>query len=107
MYAAVGRLTRDPIVKFEGEGIATATATLLIEEPGKLKPFTLFVPLSFWGKVAEQASTLSARDMLSITGKLCYRRLRTKTGEEKSALAIEVKSLEVLQTASQAEAVAS
>jgi len=50
MYCAVGRLTRDPIVRFEGEGVQTATETLLIEEPGKLKPFTLYVPLSFWGR---------------------------------------------------------
>jgi single-stranded DNA-binding protein len=98
-FCAVGRLTRDPITRFEGEGIQTATATLLIEEPGKLKPFQLFVPLSFWGKSAEQASTLGAQDMIGITGKLCWKKLHSKTGEEKSSLVVEVKTVEVLQAA--------
>jgi single-stranded DNA-binding protein len=105
-FCGVGRLTRDPVVRFEGEGIQTATATLLIEEPGKLKPFTLYVPLTFWGKAAEQASTLSAQDSIAITGKLCWRKLHTKDGEEKSSLAVEVRSIELLQAAAVAEAVA-
>jgi len=98
-FCAVGRLTRDPVVRFEGDGIQTATATLQIEEPGKLKPFTLYVPLTFWGKASEQASTLGAQDMIAITGKLCWRRLHTKTGEDKSSLAVEVKTVELLQAA--------
>jgi len=96
---AVGRLTRDPVVRFEGEGVQTATATLLIEEPGKLKPFQLFIPVTFWGKGAEQASTLGAQDMIAITGKLCWRKTHTRTGEEKSSLAVEVRTVELLQAA--------
>ena len=106
-FCAVGKLTRDPVVKFEGEGIATATATLMIEEPGKLKPYTLYVPLSFWGKAGEQASTLGAQDMIAITGKLCWRKQHSKTGEDKSSLAVEVRTVEVLQAAHMTEAVAS
>ena len=90
------------MVRFEGEGIQTATATLLIEEPGKLKPFTLYVPLTFWGKAGEQASTLGAQDMIAITGKLCWRKLHTKSGEDKSSLAVEVKTVELLQAAVEA-----
>jgi single-stranded DNA-binding protein len=106
-YSAVGKLTRDPVVRFEGDGIQTATATLLIEEPGKLKPFTLYVPLTFWGRAGEQASTLGAQDMITITGKLTWRKLHSKTGEDKSSLAVEVRTVEVLQTAAMAAEVAS
>ena|SRR6266705_2510193 len=98
-FCAVGKLTRNPTVRCEGEGVQSATATLAIVESGRLKPFTLYVPLTFWGKAGEQASTLGAQDMIAITGKLCWRKLHSKDGQDKSSLAVEVKTVEVLQPA--------
>ena len=99
-YCAVGRLTRNPVVRFEGDGIQAATATLSIEEPTtRDKPFTLFIPLTFWGKSAEAVSTLGAHDLVSLTGKLKWRKLTDKDGQDKSSLVVDVRSIELLQPA--------
>jgi single-stranded DNA-binding protein len=102
-FCGVGRLTRNPAGRFEDAGVMTATATLLIEEAGKERAFRLFVPLSFWGKPAEAVSTMGAEDLLSVTGKLCWRRVHTKSGEDKSSLAVEVKTVVLLQAAHEVE----
>jgi single-stranded DNA-binding protein len=93
----IGRLTRNPVVRFAGEGVQTASATLLIEEPRtREKPLTLYVPLTFWGQAAEVASTLGAQDMVAVTGKLCWRTVHTKVGD-RSSLAVEVHRVQRLQ----------
>jgi hypothetical protein len=50
----VGKLTRAPVVRFEGDGMQTASFTLAVEELSREgKPFTLYVPCTSWGKSAE------------------------------------------------------
>ena len=88
-----------PAPRFEGEGVPKVHATLVIEEPGKARPFLLYVPLEFWGRAAEVASTLSAQDLITVVGKLGWTKKRSKAGEEYSTLVVEVGKVEVLDAA--------
>lgn len=88
--ALVGRLARDPSVRFEGEH-QTTTWTLLVEEPGRDgTTFRLYVPCIAWGKAAETAGVLSADDLVAVVGKLCWR---------KSALTVNVREVQPLLAA--------
>jgi single-stranded DNA-binding protein len=99
-FCGVGHLTRNPIVRFEGDGVQTASATLAIEEPTtRGTPFVTYVGLTFWGKSAEAVSTLSANDLVSVVGKLKWRKLTDKNGQDKSSLVVDVRSIELLQVA--------
>ena len=70
----VGRLTRAPTVRFEGDSHQTATFTLAVQEPSREgKPYVLYVPCTSWGKSAEACALLSAEDLISVHGRLTWR----------------------------------
>jgi single-stranded DNA-binding protein len=93
----IGRLSRVPVAHFEGEH-QTTTFTLALVEPGhEGKAFTLYVPCVCWGKVAEAAGVLEAEDLVSVQGKLCWRKHIDTHGQEKSAMAVSVREVSVVQ----------
>jgi len=88
----VGRLTRAPVVKFEGAGTQTATFTLAVQEPSREgKPFVLYVPCTSWGKSAEVASLLNGEDLVEVQGRLGWRKQVGKCGQEHSQLCVHVR----------------
>jgi len=96
----VGKLTRHPLVRFEGEGSQVTTFTLAITEPSREgKAFTLYVPCVAWGRSAEACGTLSREDLIALSGKLCWRKQTDKQGQEKSSLAVNVRELRLLVAA--------
>jgi single-stranded DNA-binding protein len=98
--ALVGTLARDPRTAFAGEGQQTTTFTLALVEPGREgKPFTLYVPCIAWGKAAEAAAVLNAEDLVSVQGKLCWRKYVDKHGQERSMLTVNVREVSVVQPA--------
>jgi single-stranded DNA-binding protein len=93
----VGRLTRDPTVRFEGES-QTATFTVAIAEPSREgKPYTLYVPCACWGRSAEAASLLSAEDLVAVQGRLGWQKRPAKCGQDHSTLVVTVREVQVLQ----------
>ena len=95
----VGRLTRAPTVRFEGES-QTATFTLAVQEPSREgKPYTLYVPCTSWGRSAEACSLLHTEDLVAISGKLSWRTHTGKCGQEHSQLCVAVREVTVLETA--------
>jgi single-strand DNA-binding protein len=94
----VGTITRHPTVRFEGDnGTQVTTFTLVIPEPGRDGgTFTLFVNCIAWGKSAEATALLNGGDLVSIEGRLCWRKHKDKAGQDKSALAVMVRQLTVL-----------
>src|SRR5260370_42266015 len=90
VVALVGRLTRHPIVRFEGESQA-ASFTLAVEEPARSeRTFTTYVGCTAWGKTAETCSLLNAADMVPIVGKLAWTKRTGKCGQEHSVLNVAV-----------------
>lgn len=87
--ALTGTLVRDPATRVEDSGTPRTICTVRCDEvsrDGLTHP--LFVAVCCYGKVAEQAATLTAGDQLAIEGKLMYRKYVTRTGETKSGLAV-------------------
>jgi single-strand DNA-binding protein len=94
----VGRLTRDPTVKFEGDGLQVCLFTLAVQEPTREgKPFTLYVPCTAWGRAAEACSVRSAEDLLAVQGRLTWRKQAAKCGQEHSTLVVNVREVQALQ----------
>jgi single-stranded DNA-binding protein len=93
----VGRLTRAPTVRFEGESQMT-TFTLAITEPSRTgQPYTLYVPCTAWGRSAEACGTLQAEDLVSVQGKLTWRPHKAKCGQDHNTLVVSVREVTVLE----------
>ena len=94
----VGRLSRNPTVKFEGEH-QTASFTLAVAEPWGEKR-VLYVPCRAWGgKQAEACSLLNADDLIEVTGRLSWQKRPGKCGQEHSQMVVSVRECQVLEAA--------
>jgi single-strand DNA-binding protein len=93
----VGTLTRAPTVRYEGDGHAVATFTVAVTEPSREgKPYRLFIPCTSWGRAAEAVSVLSAEDLVSVSGKLSWRKRPRTCGQEHSEMIVQVREVAVL-----------
>jgi single-stranded DNA-binding protein len=96
----VGKLSRAPSVKFEGEGACACTFTLAVSEPSREgKAYTLYVGCMAWGRAAEACSVLNAEDLVEISGKLAWPKRSGKCGQEHSVLVVHVRESAVLEPA--------
>ena len=100
----VGKLTRAPSVRFEGEGAQACTFTLAVQESGRgERTFTLYVPCTSWGKSAEACALLNAEDLVSVQGKLTWQKRQGKCGVEHSVLCVFIREIAVLEAAEAVE----
>ena len=53
-WTGIGRLTKDPEIKYSSDGLAIGRGTIAIDRPGQDKGAD-FIPLKFFGKSAEFA----------------------------------------------------
>ena len=93
----VGTIARDPIVKFEGDGVQTCAFTLSITEPSaKGTPYTLYVPMTAWGRAAEACGELHQADLVAVQGRLTWIKRVGKCKTEHSSIAVKVLDIHVL-----------
>jgi single-stranded DNA-binding protein len=93
----VGRLTRDPMVRFEGES-QTCTFTLSVQEASREgKPYVLYVPCTSYGRSAEACSLLDAAALVAIQGRLGWQKRQAKCGQEHSTLVVTVREVHRVQ----------
>lgn len=99
--ALVGRLERDPYVKFDNDsGQAKCRATLRLEESGSTGMlYKTYVPLEAFGRTAEGLGEQHAGALVAVTGKIVWQKYTAKDGTEKSSLAVLVNRYTVLQAA--------
>ena len=84
-----GFLDRAPVVRFRDDGTCLCAGTLRLEEQGTQGTlFKTYVPFEAYGKGGEQIGEWQAGDYCTLQGKVFWRRYQTKTGEEKSGLAL-------------------
>jgi single-stranded DNA-binding protein len=98
----VGHLSRAPVVRFEPDSHQVTTWTLAIEELGygqEGKKYILYCPCVAYGRTAESASLLSAGDVISVSGKLSWRKQVGKCKQEHSIMVVNVREVAVLQAA--------
>lgn len=82
--ALVGRLTRDPELRYTSSGVATCTFTLAVDNPfAKQDPKADFLPIVTWKQMAEAcASHLKKGRMCSVEGRIATRNYDHKDGHK-------------------------
>lgn len=96
LCACTGVLLRDPVTRFEGTTQQT-TFTVRCDEVGRDGlTHPLYISVVCYSKVAEDAATLPVGAVLSVEGKLMWKKTTTKTGEAKSGLAVLARAVSVL-----------
>ena len=89
----VGGLTRDPELRFTGNGRAVASFAVAVSyrynQNGEWKEESSFFDVNAWGSLGENAAATLTKGMrVIVTGRLQQRRYETKDGEKRSAIEI-------------------
>lgn len=87
----IGNLTRDPELRYTGNGAAVASFGLAVNRKYKqgeeLKEETCFVDITVWNKQAETCTEyLTKGSPVLIEGRLSYRTWETEEGQKRSKL---------------------
>jgi single-strand DNA-binding protein len=96
----IGRLTRDPELRYLPSGQPVATFTLAVDRPfanaqGERK--TDFVPVVAWRKLAEQVSAHLAKGRLvAVDGRLQIREYETQDGQRRRAVEVVAEAVRFL-----------
>ena len=88
-----GGLTRDPELRFTGNGRAVASFAVAVSyrynQNGEWKEESSFFDVNAWGSLGENAAATLTKGMrVIVTGRLQQRRYETKDGEKRSAIEI-------------------
>jgi single-strand DNA-binding protein len=85
----IGRLTRDPELRYVPSGQPVATFTVAVDRPfanQQGERGTDFIPIVAWRKLAEQASQyLSKGRLVAVEGRLQIRDYETQDGQKRRA----------------------
>nr|DAL98589.1 MAG TPA: Single strand binding protein [Caudoviricetes sp.] len=84
-----GNLPRDPEVKMTSNGRCMARFTIAANEiiygqNGGSRQITNWVPITAWGRVAEEAANFHKGDMISVWGKFASSSFQNQTGEKRT-----------------------
>jgi single-strand DNA-binding protein len=81
----IGRLTRDPEVRYSTKGTAVTTFDIAVDRP-KVgdKQETDFIPIATWGKLAETCGNyLNKGRLVAVDGRLQIRSYEAQDGQKK------------------------
>jgi len=97
----IGRLTRDPELRYTQGGQAVTTFGLAVNREyiskEEKKEDTCFVNLVIWGKRAEVcAEYLKKGGLIFVEGRLQYRKWETQEGEKRSTVEVVVEDFQFL-----------
>lgn len=99
----VGRLTRDPEVRYTPAGHAVATISLAVNRPyrdpaGAWQEETCFLPAVLWDHQAEQAGQhLKKGSALFVEGRLVSRSWETPEGQKRQVLEVRAERVQFLE----------
>ncbi len=99
----IGRLTRDPELRYTTTGQAVATFGLAVSREyvnreGKKEDDTCFVNLVTWGRQAEfYAEYLRRGQLVFVEGRLKYRSWETVDKEKRTSLEVYVENIQFLE----------
>lgn len=84
-----GNLPRDPEVKMTSNGRCMARFTIaaneiIYDQNGGSRQITNWVPITAWGRVAEEAANFHKGDMVSAWGKFASSSYQDQTGEKRT-----------------------
>ena len=84
-----GNLPRDPEVKMTSNGRCMARFTIaaneiIYDQNSGSRQITNWVPITAWGRVAEEAANFRKADMISVWGKFASSSYKDQTGEKRT-----------------------
>lgn len=95
----IGRLTRDPELRYTNSGHAVANFTLAVDRPFSKEKETDFIPIIVWQKQAENcAEYLLKGSQVAVEGRLQVRGYEDKQGNKRSATEVVASSVQFLDT---------
>lgn len=96
----IGRLTRDPELRYTTSGIPMAFFSLAVERPFTNKEGekeTDFIDIKVWRKLAEVASkNLGKGRLIAVDGRLEQQRWETEDGQKRSKVVVVAESVKFL-----------
>jgi single-strand DNA-binding protein len=99
----VGRLTRDPELRFTQKGSAMCRFDLAVNRrykdavSGEWKDDTTFVPVVVWREVAERCKEKLAKGSpVQVEGRLKTREYEDKTGQKRKVMEVEARRIQFL-----------
>jgi single-strand DNA-binding protein len=100
----VGRLTRDPEMRFTSSGTPMCRFDLAVNrrykdsKSGEWKDDTSFIPVVVWREVAQRCGDrLKKGNPVYVEGRLKSRSWETKEGQKRSGLEVEARSVQFLE----------
>ena len=100
----IGRLTRDPEMKFTPQGTAVTTFTLAVDRGGDKGAD--FIPVKAWQKTAELcAQYLNKGNMCAVAGRLSVNAYEAKDGTKRTFTEVVANSVQFLSPKGQTDLV--
>lgn len=103
----LGRLVKDPDVKYTQSGKVVAGFTLAVTRPFKAqdgKTETDFIPCQLWGKTAETlGNTVKKGQRVLVNGRIQVRKYTDKTGATRYATEVICGNFEYIETKGQSQ----
>ncbi len=99
----VGRITRDPELRYTGKGQAVCRLDLAVnrrykDATGEWKEETSFVPVVVWRDAAQRCSErLKKGSPVYVEGRLRSRNWETKEGQKRTSLEVDSRSIQFLE----------
>ncbi|MBI2118702.1 MAG: single-stranded DNA-binding protein [Elusimicrobia bacterium] len=99
----VGRLTRDPELRFTGKGQAVCRIDLAInrrykDATGEWKDDTSFIPVVVWRETAQRCSErLKKGSPVYVEGRLRSRNWETKDGQKRTSIEVDTRRIQFLE----------
>lgn len=102
----IGRLARDPEMRYTNEGEAVTTFSLATDRPGRpgTDPTTDWHRVVCWSKLAETAGQFLSKGRLAcVVGRLTYRTWETRDGQRRTTAEVVAAELVLLDRRPDAE----
>lgn len=97
----IGRLTKEPFLKYTGEGKSVIRINIAVQRPYKTKDGKQeadFIPCVFWNRVAETVSNYCQKgSLIGISGRLCIRNYMNEQEEKIYITEVIAESISLLE----------
>lgn len=99
----IGRITRDPELRFTGKGQAVCRLDLAVnrrykDAAGEWKEETSFIPVVVWRETAQRCSErLKKGSPVYVEGRLRSRNWETKDGQKRTSIEVDSRSIQFLE----------
>ena len=100
-YIAVGNLTRDPELRYTGDGTPVCDFTIAINEKRKGRTSTLFMPVTIFSKGAESCGKYLTKGQSALAeGRIVNEEWEDKDGEKRSRMKLLAFTVQFLERGS-------